>query len=174
MTGLDPERDRIIEIASMVTDSQLNIVEEGPSLVIHQQTNVLEKMDDWNTTHHTESGLLQKVKKSTITERMAQSLTMSFIAKFGEARSAPLCGNSIWQDRRFLLRYMPQLEGFLHYRNIDVSSVKELVRRWYPELPLFEKRNSHTALSDIRESVAELKYYQARVFLPIASPAHDS
>lgn len=176
MTGLNPVADRIIEIACLVTDAQLNQVAQGPSMVIHQQNDVLGSMDEWNLNHHTDSGLIERVRKSTITERMAQKRILEFLHPHVPSRIAPLCGNSIWQDRRFLAKYMPDLEKYLHYRNIDVSSVKELVKRWYPSLPAFKKQKLHTALSDIRESILELQYYREHVLVEefIHSPTVDS
>ena len=168
MTGLNPDRDRIIEMATLVTDEDLRLIAEGPTLVIHQHSAVLDAMDNWNTEHHTASGLLALVKSSTITERMAEARTLVFLEKHVATRSAPLCGNSICQDRRFLARYMPELDGFLHYRNVDVSTIKELARRWYPALEPFQKSKAHTALADIRESIEELKYYRERIFNPVS------
>ena len=165
MTGLDPERDVIIEIATVVTDDQLAVVAEGPVVAIAQPAERLDGMDEWNRTHHGASGLLDRVRASGLTEQEAQTATLDFLQRHVEKGAAPLCGNTIWQDRRFLARYMPDLEGFLHYRNIDVSSIKELVRRWRPELMAgFSKKNEHTALADIRESIAELAYYREHFF----------
>jgi len=161
MTGLDPERERIIEMATLVTDASLNVVAEGPVLAIHQPESLLAAMDDWNQSHHGASGLLDRVRRSAVSETEAEAVTLAFLEAHLEAGTAPLCGNTIWQDRRFLARYMPDLEAFLHYRMIDVSSIKELVRRWRPDLMSgFSKTNAHTALSDIRESIAELSYYR--------------
>ena len=161
MTGLDPDRDRIIEIATIVTDSQLNIVAEGPVMAIHQSPEVLTGMDEWNTRTHGETGLTARVLASNITESRAESETLAFIQQYVPRNKSPLCGNSICQDRRFLYRYMPQLEQWLHYRNLDVSTVKELARRWVPTLEAeFKKQNTHRALDDIRESIAELVYYR--------------
>lgn len=166
MTGLDPERERIIEIATIITDSDLNVVAEGPEIVIAQPAELLDGMDEWNTKHHTESGLLQRVRASRTTEAEAEETTLRFIGDWCDEKTAPLAGNSIHQDRRFLGRYMKRIDNFLHYRIIDVSSVKELARRWYPETaqraPL--KRNSHRALDDIRESIKELRYYRSSIF----------
>jgi oligoribonuclease len=159
MTGLDPQTDRIIEMATIVTDSDLNVLAEGPVLAIATPEENLAAMDDWNQTHHAASGLLDRVRRSAVSMLEAEARTLAFIERYVEKNTAPLCGNSIWQDRRFLSRYMPTLEGYLHYRIIDVSSVKELVRRWRPEL-VFEKQNAHTALADIRESIAELVHYR--------------
>lgn len=165
MTGLDPEADVIIEMATIVTDSELNILAEGPVLAISTSKEQLDAMDDWNQAHHTESGLIERVRKSQITTVEAEAQTLAFVESYAEKGTAPLCGNSIWQDRRFLARYMKTLEAHLHYRNIDVSSVKELMRRWRPELMGgFTKESSHTALADIRESIAELRYYREHFF----------
>jgi len=161
MTGLDPETDVIIEMATVITDSELNVLAEGPVLAVNQPEAKLAAMDEWNTTHHTSSGLVERVRKSAVSEREAEARTLAFIEAFVARKTAPLCGNTIWQDRRFLSRYMPTLEAYLHYRNIDVSSIKELVMRWRPDLLQgFTKTNQHTALADIRESIQELKYYR--------------
>jgi oligoribonuclease len=161
MTGLDPETDVIIEMATIVTDSDLNILGEGPVLAVSQPEAKLAAMDEWNTTHHTQSGLVERVRNASVSEREAEAQTLAFIESHVEKNTSPLCGNTIWQDRRFLTRYMRTLEGYLHYRNIDVSSLKELVARWRPELLQgFTKTNQHTALADIRESIDELKYYR--------------
>ena len=165
MTGLDPERDVIIEIASIVTDNRLAVIAEGPNLVIAQPPERLDGMDEWNRTHHGASGLLDRVRASRLTERDAEAATLDFLKRHVKKGDSPLCGNTIWQDRRFLARYMPELEGYLHYRNIDVSSIKELARRWRPDLTEgFSKKNEHTALADIRESIAELAYYRENFF----------
>ncbi|MBD3643122.1 MAG: oligoribonuclease [Alcanivorax sp.] len=161
MTGLSPENDRIIEIATIVTDAQLNVLAEGPVLAVHQSDALLEGMDEWNTEHHNNSGLVARVKESRISEMQAQAQTLDFLKEHVEAGMSPMCGNSICQDRRFLANYMPELEAFFHYRNLDVSTLKELARRWKPEiLPGFKKDNKHLALDDIRESIAELQYYR--------------
>lgn len=161
MTGLDPNTDRIIEMATIITDSNLEVIAEGPVLAISQPEESLAAMDDWNQKHHGESGLLEKVRKSQISQREGEAQTLAFVERHVEKNTAPLCGNTIWQDRRFLARYMPDLERYLHYRIIDVSSIKELVVRWRPELLAgFSKANEHTALADIRESIAELCYYR--------------
>lgn len=161
MTGLLPDHDRIIEIATIVTDAQLNIIEEGPVIAIHQSLQRLTEMDKWNTKTHTKSGLVKRVRESDINEKQAEKTTISFISKYVGGNHSPLCGNSICQDRRFLANYMPALESYLHYRNLDVSSVKELVTRWRPDLlGGFSKQNTHKALDDIRESIEELKYYR--------------
>lgn len=161
MTGLDPDKDTILEIAALVTDSNLNVLAEGPSLVVHHDESVLAKMDDWNQKHHRASGLYDNVLASEISLREAEQRVLSFAKAWGEPRKMPLCGNSIWQDRRFLCRHMRELEGYLHYRIVDVSSLKELVKRWYPKGPELEKKKeAHRALDDIRESVNELRFYQ--------------
>ena len=167
MTGLDPAVDAILEIASLVTDNELNIIAEGPVLAVHQDEGILAGMDDWNVEHHTASGLVERVRRSPVSVTEAQALTLGFVQRHADKHSAPLCGNTVWQDRRFLKRYMPILEDWLHYRIVDVSTVKELARRWKPELvDRFKKRNTHRALDDIRESVAELKYYRDVFFAP--------
>ncbi|MGI9311347.1 MAG: oligoribonuclease [bacterium] len=161
MTGLSPQQDRIIEIATVVTDPHLNVIEEGPVMAIHQSLTRLAEMDEWNTRTHTESGLVNRVKESDIDEAAAERATLAFIAKHVPGNHSPLCGNSICQDRRFLALYMPKLESYLHYRNLDVSTLKELALRWRPDLPgAFKKNNAHRALDDIRESIAELKFYR--------------
>jgi len=165
MTGLDPERDTILEIATLVTDEQLELVAEGPVLAVHQPEGTLATLDDWNREHHTASGLLDRVRASALSISAAEAQTLAFVASFCPERTSPLCGNSIHQDRRFLVRYMPHLEAYLHYRNIDVSTVKELVRRWYPTGPQPpEKAHTHLALDDIRESIAELRFYREHYF----------
>lgn len=171
MTGLDPERDMILEIATIVTDSQLEVVAEGPNLAIHQSDETLSKMDEWNQTHHRASGLMERVKRSAISAEYAEQETLDFLVRHCEKGVAPLCGNSIWQDRRFLVKYMPKLHAFFHYRNIDVSSIKELVHRWYPDFSPFQKKESHLALADIRESLEELRHYRQRIFPEKPFPA---
>jgi oligoribonuclease len=161
MTGLNPDEDRIIEIATIVTDSQLNVIAEGPVLAIHQTDSVLKAMDEWNTRTHRGSGLIDKVKASTLTEVDAELVTLEFLKKHVAKNKSPMCGNSICQDRRFLARGMPELETWFHYRNLDVSTIKELVARWRPELVNgFNKKSSHQALDDVRESIEELRYYR--------------
>ncbi len=165
MSGLDPERDTILEIASLITDGDLQVVAEGPVLALHQPDAVLEAMDEWNRTHHGASGLVARVRASALSMAEAEALALDFIARHCPERTSPLCGNSIHQDRRFLSRYMPRLDAYLHYRNIDVSTLKELVRRWYPGGPAPpEKRHAHLALDDIRESIEELRFYRAHYF----------
>ncbi|MHC6804002.1 oligoribonuclease, partial [Vibrio antiquarius] len=162
---LDPETHKIIEIASIVTDSELNILAEGPVLAIHQPEEELAKMDDWCTNTHTASGLVERVRNSKISEQDAVSQTIEFLEKWVPKGASPICGNSIGQDRRFLYKHMPELEEFFHYRYVDVSTLKELARRWQPEvLNGFTKQGTHLALDDIRESIAELKYYRGTIF----------
>lgn len=161
MTGLDPQRDAIIEIATLITDSDLNLIAEGPELAVSQPESLLAGMDEWNQTHHAASGLLDRVRASKVSNAEAQAQTLEFISQHVEPNTAPLCGNSVYQDRRFLTRYMSDLEEYLHYRLIDVSTLKELAIRWAPSVMNgFSKENAHTALSDIRESVAELRHYR--------------
>ncbi|TCS38683.1 oligoribonuclease [Paucimonas lemoignei] len=161
MTGLDPDNDRIIEVAVVVTDPNLNVLAEGPVFAIHQPDEVLDKMDAWNKGTHGRSGLIDRVKASTVSEADAESAIIAFLKHFVPAGKSPMCGNSICQDRRFMVRGMPKLEAFFHYRNLDVSTLKELCRRWKPELATgFKKHQKHTALADIIESVEELKYYR--------------
>lgn len=164
MTGLDPTRDTIIEIASIITDNELQVIAEGPNLAIHVENSVLEAMDDWNKNQHGKSGLVERVRASQETLETAEAKTLAFIASHCPPKISPLCGNSVWQDRRFLAKYMPKLEAYLHYRLIDVSTVKELTSRWYPGVPKFPKGEDHLALADIRASIAELRYYRERIF----------
>lgn len=165
MTGLDPQHDRIIEIATLVTDKDLNLLAEGPVMAVRQSDAVLAMMDEWNQRTHGKSGLVQRVKDSTLLEADVSRATVDFLKAWVPARSSPLCGNSICQDRRFLARWMPELERFFHYRNLDVSTVKELAARWAPEtLRKLRKQAAHQALDDIRESVEELKHYRAALF----------
>jgi len=165
MTGLEPDTDRIIEIATLITDAELNILAEGPVLAIHQSNEVLAGMDEWNQRTHGESGLIQRVRDSQVDEAEAERQTLAFLSQYADVRSSPMCGNSVHQDRRFMVRYMQQLEAFFHYRNLDVSTVKELARRWRPELPAgFSKNGKHKALDDIRDSVNELGYYKEHFF----------
>ncbi|SQI43541.1 Oligoribonuclease [Leminorella richardii] len=161
MTGLDPEVHRIIEIATIVTDANLNVLAEGPVFAVHQTNEHLATMDDWNTTTHTASGLVERVKASPLDERAAELATIEFLQKWVPQGVSPICGNSIGQDRRFLYRYMPDLERYFHYRYLDVSTLKELARRWKPSiLGGIEKKSTHQALDDIRDSIAELAYYR--------------
>ena len=165
MTGLDPDTDKVLEIATIVTDDQLNVLAEGPLLAIHQSDKVLDGMDQWCTKTHGDSGLTQRCRESQITEDDAIEQTIVFLEKYVPQGISPLCGNSIGQDRRFMVRHMPELENFFHYRNIDVSTIKELVRRWKPEvLDGFHKKGTHKALDDIRESIGELAYYRQHIF----------
>ncbi|NWF36334.1 oligoribonuclease [Mariprofundus sp. KV] len=164
MSGLDPDRETILEIATIITDGELNIIAEGPSIVIHQPDEVLDNMDEWCTQHHAQSGLTAKVRNSTISMRKAETQTLNFIKKYVPERCSPLCGNSIHQDRRFLVRYMRELEGYVHYRNIDVSTIKELGRRWYPKVRTPLKDAEHLALADVRESIKELAFYRNNYF----------
>ncbi|WP_252464130.1 oligoribonuclease [Microbulbifer okhotskensis] len=165
MTGLDPDKERIIEIATIVTDSRLNILAEGPAMVIHQGDALLDAMDEWNTEQHGGSGLVARVKQSSISEREAERETIEFLRHWVPNGASPMCGNSIGQDRRFLVKYMPSLESYFHYRNLDVSSVKELARRWRPEvLEGVKKHSNHLALDDIRDSIEELRHYRETFF----------
>ncbi|GMQ45258.1 oligoribonuclease [Vibrio sp. 10N] len=165
MTGLDPETHKIIEIASIVTDSELNILAEGPVIAIHQPEAELAKMDDWCTNTHTASGLVARVQASEHNEESAIRETIAFLEKWVPKGKSPICGNSIGQDRRFLYKHMPELEQYFHYRYVDVSTIKELTRRWKPEvLDGFSKQGTHLALDDIRESIAELKFYRETIF----------
>jgi oligoribonuclease len=165
MTGLDPDNDLIIEIATVITDKNLNILAEGPVIAVHQSDAALAAMDDWNQKHHGQSGLIERVKQSTLSAADAEAQTLAFVKQWLPAKTSPICGNSIGQDRRFLYRYMPELEGFFHYRNLDVSTVKELAARWAPQLKDgFTKKAAHRALDDIIESIDELKYYRQHFF----------
>ncbi|WP_025563624.1 oligoribonuclease [Psychromonas sp. SP041] len=165
MTGLNPDSDKIIEIATIVTDSDLNILAEGPQFVIHQSDAALDAMDEWCTEHHGNSGLTARVKASQISCAQAEQETLAFLQEWVPAGAAPLCGNSIGQDRRFMVKHMPTLEAFFHYRNIDVSTVKELGRRWAPEMvEAHKKTGTHLALQDIKESISELQHYQKHFF----------
>jgi oligoribonuclease len=165
MTGLDTTSDFIIEIATIVTDSQLNIVAEGPVLAIHQPDAVMDRMDAWNTRQHGQSGLTERVRNSTLGEQDAERETLAFLGQYVPANSSPMCGNSICQDRRFLARCMPELERYFHYRNLDVSSIKELVNRWSPNIAAgFKKGSTHLALDDTRDSIRELAYYREYFF----------
>jgi oligoribonuclease len=175
MTGLDPDRDRIIEIATIVTDSELVVVAEGPVIAIHQPDDVLHAMDDWNRTTHGASGLLERVRSSAVTPAQAEELTLEFLQAHAEPGASPMCGNSICQDRRFLYRAMPRLERFFHYRNLDVSTLKELARRWAPEvLAGLSKESRHLALDDVRESIRELGYYRRMMMTGSTSALRES
>lgn len=161
MTGLDPNKERIIEIATIVTDCDLNVIEEGPVLAIKQPTALLDAMDEWCTRTHGASGLTQRVKDSQVSITEAEAATLAFLRRHIIEGASPMCGNSVHQDRRFMVNEMPELEAFFHYRNIDVSTLKELAVRWHPELPKkFKKAGTHLALDDIRESIAELRFYR--------------
>jgi oligoribonuclease len=161
MTGLDPQRDRIIEIATVVTDADLNVLAEGPVIAIHQSAAVLAGMDEWNQTHHSASGLVQRVRQSRYDTATAERETLAFLAMWLPKGASPMCGNSICQDRRFMARLMPELEAFFHYRNIDVSTLKELARRWVPAVAAgVVKQGRHLALEDIRDSIGELRHYR--------------
>ena len=161
MTGLDPDADLIIEIATIVTDKDLNILAQGPVLAIHQSEAVLAAMDDWNQQHHGQSGLIERVRQSRVDESAAERLTIEFLRQWLPEKASPMCGNTVGQDRRFLYRYMPKLEAYFHYRSIDVSTLKELAARWAPEIKNgFNKASSHQALDDIKESIDELRYYR--------------
>ncbi len=165
MTGLLPEQDYVIEIATLVTDLNLNVLAEGPVLAIKQSDDVLAAMDDWNQKYHGQSGLIERVRQSNVDEAEAQRRTLEFLHSWVEERTSPMCGNSICQDRRFLARFMPELERFFHYRNLDVSSVKEIARRWKPEiLTGLNKQSKHIALDDIKDSIEELAYYRQHFF----------
>ena len=166
MTGLDPDRDTILEIATLITTDALDLVAEGPVLAIRHPRQVLDAMDQWNREHHAASGLTARSLTSPISMAEAEAQTLAFVKTYCPERTTPLCGNSIYQDRRFLARYMPKLEAYLHYRNVDVSTVKELVRRWYPKGPQPpEKKHAHLALDDIRESIDELRFYRQHYFV---------
>lgn len=166
MTGLDSDVDKIIEIATIITDSSLNILEEGPVFAIHQTNEILDGMDEWNTKQHAQSGLVDRVKASDVTCAHAEAHTIAFLSKFVRKGKSPMCGNTICQDRRFLYRNMPTLEAYFHYRHIDVSTIKELALRWAPEkIKGFAKESKHLALDDIKDSIAELKYYREHLML---------
>ena len=167
MTGLSPDRDRIIEIATVVTDKELTVLAEGPVCAIHQPDDVLAAMDEWNTRQHAASGLTERVRTSTIDESHAEQETLSFLRKHVDQGASPICGNSICQDRRFLTRHMPELAAFFHYRNLDVSTLKILVKLWLPDLGgRFEKQSVHLALADIHDSIRELRFYREHLFKP--------
>ncbi|WP_166264219.1 oligoribonuclease [Marinobacter caseinilyticus] len=165
MTGLDPEKERIIEMATLITDSDLNLVAEGPVIAVHQPDSLLDAMDAWCTKTHGQTGLTRRVRESQISESDAEQQTLAFLRQHLEAGQSPLCGNSIGQDRRFLVKYMPELEAFFHYRNLDVSTIKELARRWRPDvLDGVKKKGTHLALDDIRDSIDELRHYREHFF----------
>jgi oligoribonuclease len=169
MTGLNPEKDVILEIATLLTDSDLNILAEGPVFALQASEEALAGMDEWNQRQHKKSGLLDRVRASTETMATAQAKTLEFFAGHLPAGKVPLCGNSVWQDRRFLVKHMPALDAFFHYRILDVSSVKEIAKRWYPQVPAFKKGDQHLAMADIQDSVKELRYYRENIFA--ATPA---
>ena len=164
MTGLNPEKEKIIEIATLVTDSDLNILAEGPNLIISQPKEILDAMDEWNTNQHGLSGLTEEVSNSNITEQMAEIETLDFISKYVGQKKSPMCGNTVSHDRRFLSKYMPQLEAYFNYRHIDVSSVKEVITRWSNNAQAYEKNSCHRAQDDIRESINELRFYKKEFF----------
>lgn len=169
MTGLDPGKDKIIEIATVVTDKHLSILAEGPVLAIHQSDKILSRMDDWCTNQHGSSGLTNKVKNSKISTRKAEMLTLEFLRKYVPEGKSPICGNSICQDRRFLYHYMPRLEKYFHYRNFDVSVLKMISRYWYPNIAKgFQKKTKHQALSDIYDAIDEMKYYTKNLLVPLS------
>ncbi|MFZ5539883.1 MAG: oligoribonuclease [Pseudomonadota bacterium] len=164
MSGLNPDSDRVLEVAVVVTDAQLELIAEGPALAVHQDERVLAAMDDWNTATHARSGLTGRVRESTLDEAAAEAAVLDFLRRYVPEGRSPMCGNSICQDRRFMARWMPRLEAYFHYRNLDVSTLKELARRWKPDVyRAFEKKNRHEALADIYESIAELKHYRAQL-----------
>ena len=170
MSGLNPATDRILEIATLVTNQNLDTLAEGPVIAINQTSEVIDYMDDWNTYHHTRSGLTERVRRSLCDERSASEQILNFLAKWVPSQTSPMCGNTIFQDRRFMARYMPELEKFFHYRNLDVSTIKILTERWRPDIANgFIKEGSHEALSDVRESVAELKFYRQNFLLSTRS-----
>jgi len=165
MTGLKPETDRIIEIATLITDANLQILAEGPVFAINQSNKTLSAMDEWNQSHHRKSGLIDRVKSSNVNEEEAVRQTLEFLNEYSEKSASPMCGNSICQDRRFMARYMPKLEAFFHYRNLDVSSIKELAKRWRPDiLESLTKKGAHVAMEDIRDSIEELRHYREHFF----------
>lgn len=165
MTGLDTQQDEILEIATLITDAELNILAEGPVIAIYQPDAVLNHLDAWNTLHHGRSGLLERCRHSRYTVQEAEADTLAFLKKYVPAGKSPMCGNSICQDRRFMARLMPELERYFHYRNLDVSTLKELVKRWYPDKQ-YLKESTHVALADIHDSVAELRHYRQHIFVP--------
>ena len=164
MTGLDPEKEKIIEIATIITDSDLNVIAEGPNIAIHQSNELLDSMDEWNVNQHTSSGLIDAVRTSIISDKEAELETLDFISKYVPSRKSPMCGNTVSHDRRFLNKYMPELENYFHYRHIDVSSVKELIVRWMNQAQSYQKNSNHRALDDIKDSINELKHYKKLLF----------
>ena len=164
MTGLDIEKESIIEIATIITDGELNIIAHGPNVAITVDESLIEEMDEWNTTHHFESGLVDRIREQGVSLADAEKMTLDFLKEWVDPNTAPLCGNSVWNDRRFLEKEMPNVAEYLHYRMIDVSTVKELARRWYPEVDKYPKKGAHLALDDIIESVEELNYFRDKVF----------
>lgn len=166
MTGLDLSRESIIEIATVVTDSELNILATGPNLAINVPETLIESMDEWNTRHHHRSGLVDRIRNEGVSVNEAEQATLAFLREWVDENKAPLCGNSVWNDRQFLDKEMPTLLAFLHYRMIDVSTIKELSKRWYTDVPQYPKKGAHLALDDILESIEELKYFRERVFTP--------
>ena len=164
MTGLDIEKESIIEIATIITDGELNIIAHGPNVAITVDESLIEGMDEWNTTHHFESGLVDRIREQGVILADAEKMTLDFLKEWVDPNTAPLCGNSVWNDRRFLEKEMPNVAEYLHYRMIDVSTVKELARRWYPEVDKYPKKGAHLALDDIIESVEELNYFRDKVF----------
>jgi len=164
MTGLDIEKESIIEIATVITDSELKILAHGPNLAVKVSEELIAGMDDWNTKHHHQSGLVDRIRTEGVSIKDAEQQTLAFLKQWVDEKSAPLCGNSVWNDRRFLDKEMPLVAEFLHYRMVDVSTVKELARRWYPEIPRYPKKLSHLALDDILESIEELEYFRNQIF----------
>ena len=164
MTGLDVTKESIIEIATVVTDGELNIIAQGPNLAINVEESLLAGMDEWNTSHHTSSGLVERVRQAGVSIEEAEERTLQFLQEWVPEGRAPLCGNSVWNDKKFMEKEMPKLVEHLHYRMIDVSTVKELARRWYPEVGRYEKKGAHLALDDILESIEELRYFRSKVF----------
>ena len=164
MTGLDIEKESIIEIATVITDSELKILAHGPNLAVKVSEELIAGMDDWNTKHHHQSGLVDRIRTEGVSIKDAEQQTLAFLKQWVDEKSAPLCGNSVWNDRRFLDKEMPLIAEFLHYRMVDVSTVKELARRWYPDIPRYPKKLSHLALDDILESIEELEYFRNQIF----------
>lgn len=169
MSGLNPDTDAILEVAVVITDNELNIIDQLDSIAINQPDSILSNMDSWNTAAHTKSGLVERVRSSQISVDDAQDMILHFLKKYLKKNTSPLCGNTVYQDRKFIIKYMPKLEDFLHYRLIDVSTIKELAKRWSSNMPVFEKHNKHEALADIIESIEELKHYRQHFILPTNS-----